>query len=127
MRRSCSRRSCWAHSTLTVSKRIHSPRHLLGDLRVVRADHAGDLGIAAGGLAIRQHDDGLARIGNLHRPEGNAVREDVAVAHVLDPLPLQAIAHAAGLAEHLIRGCEEGLNPGGREAVRLRAEHHAQN
>ena len=46
---------------------------------------------------------------------------------MLDSLPLQAVAHAVGLAEHLIRGAQEGLNPGGREAVCLRAQHHAQN
>ena len=39
----------------------------------VRGDHRGDLGIAAGGLAVRRHNDGQAGGGNLDGTHGYAV------------------------------------------------------
>ena len=93
--------------------------HLVSGLQLAQAaevggDHVGDLGVAAGGLPVGPHDDGLARGGHLHGPEGDAVGDDVAVGDVLDGGPVQAAAHAVKLVGDGVGLSQEGWRcPGG--------------
>ena len=93
----------------------------------VGRDDIGNLGIAAGGLTVAQHDDGLALRGNLDGAEGDAVGDNVAVGDVLDDRAIQTAAHAVKVVGHMIGLAQEGFDAFGGEGVVLGTENDPQD
>ena len=98
----------------------------MGEDAEVRGDDIGDLRVAAGGLAVGQHDDRPARRGHLNRAEGNTVGDDVAVLDVFDQLAVKAAAHAVELRCKGVNAAEKGHSAKLGEGIVLRAEHDTQ-
>ncbi len=86
------------------------PRLQLAQQPEVGGDDVGDLGVAAGGLAVAQHNDGLALGGHLDGAEGDAVGDDVAVGDVLDDGAVQTAAHAVKLVGDGVGLAQEGVD-----------------
>ena len=94
--------------------------------RQIGADDAGDLGVAANGLAIGQQHDGLAVGRHLDGAGRHPVGHDIGAA--LEVLKLRAgqpQAHAVVGRRHDKSGAEKGFTRGRAEVVQLRAGHHA--
>ena len=95
------------------------PRHRLSKFVQVRAYHSGDLGVAAGGAAVSQQDNGLTVAGDLDSSKGGAVGNNIRPFHMLDGRPLQPVAHSVRLHGHRILGAQEGLQAGPGKSVIL--------
>ena len=87
---------------------VYTLRAVLGP----QDDAFGDFGVAAGGLAVGQHDDGRAGGGHLDGPEGDAVGDNVRRLPVLDGGAAQAAAHMMGPKLRFDRACVIAITGG---------------
>ena len=92
--------------------------------RKIDSDDRGDFGVAAGGLPVCHHHDGLSGAGNLYAPVCDPVREDIITVRCLDPGTGQPIAHAVAVRGDLIGTFVKSLQTFRGEHVFLRTGDH---
>src|SRR3954471_16102153 len=91
----------------------------------IGGDYGRDLGVAAGGAAVRHQHDRLAVAGYLHAAVYSTVGDDVVTMQMLDARAFEPVTHAVASCRYLpLRVKEQRLGVIG-EFVVLRAHHHA--